>query len=213
MIQVEIWSDIVCPFCYIGKRNFETALKQLKNPEQVDVSFRSFELDTSAQKSQTQSIYQVLAKKYGKTIEWAQEANRSVVNKGASIGLMFNMDRVIPTNSFDAHRLTQFALTQQKQNLLLEKLFAAYFTEGKDISSHGVLVDAGESVGLAKEDVLNVLNSDAFASEVREDEELAHEGGISGVPFFVFNRKYAISGAQPPESFLDVFKKIESETV
>lgn len=213
MVEVEIWSDIVCPFCYIGKRNFESALKQLKNSEQVEVSFRSFELDPSAQKSQKQSIYQVLAKKYGKSIEWAQEANKSVVNTGAAVGLKFNMDTIIPTNSFDAHRLTQFALTQQKQNQLLEKLFAAYFTEGKDISNHDVLVEAATSVGLAKSDILNVLNSDAFTAEVREDEEMAHEGGISGVPFFVFNRKYAVSGAQPPESFMEVFKKIESDTV
>ncbi len=206
MIQVEIWSDIVCPFCYIGKRNFESALKQLKNSEQVEISYRSFELDPSAQKSQTQSIYQVLAKKYGKTIEWAKEANKSVVDTGAAVGLVFNMDNVIPTNSFDAHRVTQFALHQQKQNQLLEKLFSAYFTQGKDISDHGVLVEAATSVGLAKNDVINVLSSDAFAEDVREDEDMAREGGISGVPFFVFNRKYAVSGAQPPESFLEVFK-------
>jgi len=209
MIEVEIWSDIVCPFCYIGKHNFQAALKQFNKTENVEVTFRSFELDPSAPKNQEKSIYQVLAKKYGKTIEWAKEANASVVNTAAAIGLTFNMDKVIPTNSFDAHRITQFAWTQHKQDPQLEKLFAAYFTEGKDISNHDVLVTAAVSVGLAKEDILNVLNSDAFSAEVREDEEMALEGNISGVPFFVFNRKYAISGAQPPAAFGDIFKEIE----
>ena len=212
MVEVEIWSDIVCPFCYIGKRNFEKALSQLKTSNEVTVTYRSFELDPTAAKSQTQSIYQVLAKKYGKSIEWAQEANTSVVNTAASIGLKFNMDKVIPTNSFDAHRMTYLALKHDKQKPILEKLFAAYFTEGKDISSHDVLTEIAMSIGLPKDEVVEILTSDEYSRDVREDEEMAHEGGISGVPFFVFNRKYAVSGAQPPQAFLDVFKKLETES-
>lgn len=210
MVEVEVWSDIVCPFCYIGKRNFESALKQLKSPTAVKVTFRSFELDPSAAKNQNQSIYQVLAKKYGRTIEWAQEANKSVVNSAAAIGLTFNIDKVIPTNSFDAHRMTYLALAHGKQDQMLEKLFAAYFTEGKDISSQDVLVEIATSIGLAKDDAVKVLGTDAYTDEVREDEEMAHEGGVSGVPFFVFDRKYAVSGAQPPEAFLSVFQKLDA---
>ncbi len=211
MIDVEIWSDMVCPFCYIGKRNFENALSQLPRLEGVTISYRSFELDPSAAKDQKKSIYEVLAKKYGKSIEWAQEANKSVVNTAAAVGLKFNMDKVIPTNSFDAHRLSHLALKHEKQNLILEKLFAAYFTDGKDLSNHDVLIEVATSIGLPKDDVMDMLKSDAYTAEVREDEEMAHEGGISGVPFFVFNRKYAISGAQPPQAFADVFKKLATE--
>tara|TARA_B110001454_G_C12723218_1_gene435891 strand:+ start:8594 stop:9205 length:612 start_codon:yes stop_codon:yes gene_type:complete len=202
---------MVCPFCYIGKRNFENALSQLPRLEGVTISYRSFELDPSAAKDQKKSIYEVLAKKYGKSIEWAQEANKSVVNTAAAVGLKFNMDKVIPTNSFDAHRLSHLALKHEKQNLILEKLFAAYFTDGKDLSNHDVLIEVATSIGLPKDDVMDMLKSDAYTAEVREDEEMAHEGGISGVPFFVFNRKYAISGAQPPQAFADVFKKLATE--
>lgn len=209
MIQVEIWSDFVCPFCYIGKRNFEKAVAQLGNSDQVHVTFRSFELDPHAIKSEKGSIYEKLSKKYGKTLEWAIQANQQVTQTAKAAGLTYHMDQVVPTNSFNAHRLAHLAKKEGKQDQIQELVMTAYFTDGKDISDHTVLKAIGVRVGLKESDIQAMLDADDFKTEVRQDEEMAQEIGISGVPFFVFNRKFAVSGAQPPEAFIEAFNEVE----
>lgn len=204
MIEVEIWSDFACPFCAIGKRQFEKALANFPEKDQFKVTFKSFELDPSAGKGQKVSIYEVLAKKYGKTIEWAHKANQNVIQMGSDCGLEFNMDKIIPTNSFDAHRLAHFAAEKGFQDQIQEKLFSAYFKEGKDIANLDTLKSIGAEIGLDPKQVAETLNSDAYSDEVREDENEAQEFGIQGVPFFVFDRKFAVSGAQPVEAFKQV---------
>lgn len=208
-IDVEIWSDFLCPYCYIGKKNFEKALSLLEDSSHIKVIYRSFELNPAAEKSQNISIYEYLAEKYGKTLEWAKEANQNVTNMGIQSGITMKMDLVKPTNSFDAHRLAHLALKQGKQSQLSEILFETNFSMGKDIASHQVLIDAGVKAGLNESDITSMLSSSQFENEVRQDEATAQEFGITGVPFFVFNRKLAVSGAQQPQSFLQVFKQIE----
>ncbi len=209
MIQVEIWSDVVCPFCFIGKKNFEAALEAYDGPVKVEYVWRSFELDPSAQKSQNVKIYELLAKKYGRPLEWAKEMNQKLVENGKAAGIDFNFDAIIPTNSFDAHRLMQFARTEQKQNEVAELLFKAYFCDGKDIAQQSVLIHIADQVGLSTARAKQVLESDEFSNEVRSDESEARELNISGVPAFVINRKYLVSGAQPVEAFLEVFKEAQ----
>lgn len=210
-IEVEIWSDFLCPFCYIGKKNFEKALSKLEDSSHIKVIYRSFELNPAAEKSQNISIYEYLAQKYGKTLEWAKEANQNVINMGIQSGIKMNMNLVKPTNSFDAHRLAHLALKNGKQSELSEILFEMNFTLGKDIADHQVLKEAGLKAGLKESEVTALLSSNQFEDDVRDDERTAQEFGISGVPFFVFNRKLAVSGAQQPESFVQVFKQVQEE--
>lgn len=210
MIEVEIWSDIACPFCFIGKKNFEEALKRYANREMVKVTWRSFELDPNALKSQKTQIYEILAQKYGRSVEWARTMNQNLALQGKSLGLDFNFDALIPSNSFDAHRLLHLASKQGKESKVIEGLFVAYFTEGKDIALKETLKPIGLAAGLSEDDIEACLNTKAFEAEVREDESTAAELGLNGVPAFVFNQKLLVSGAQPPEAFLEVFSEIAS---
>ncbi|MDQ3233451.1 MAG: DsbA family oxidoreductase [Pseudobdellovibrionaceae bacterium] len=140
MITVEIWSDILCPFCYIGKRRFQTALAAFPQRDQVEVTWRSFELDPNAKRDNNISIHELLAKKYGRTVEWARESSANLEAQGAQLGLTFHMDQIIPTNSFHAHRLLHLAGSLGQQDAVSEKLFAAYFTEGRPIGQIETLV-------------------------------------------------------------------------
>jgi predicted DsbA family dithiol-disulfide isomerase len=209
MIQVEIWSDVVCPFCFIGKKNFEAALKKYSGSEKIEVVWRSFELDPKAQKSQQIKIHDLIAKKYGRTAEWAQENNERLTAQGKTIGIDFDFNSIIPTNSFDAHRLMHFARAENKENEVAQLLFGAYFSQGQDIAQALVLADIVVKVGLNVDNWNQILQGQDFANEVRNEESQAQELGISGVPAFVFNRKYLVSGAQPVEAFLEVLNESE----
>lgn len=202
-MKVDIWSDIACPFCYIGKRNFEKALEQFPYRDQVQVTMRSFELDPNAPKNQNVSMDQMLAKKYNMTLEKARSLNVSVTEKAAHAGIRFDLEAAILTNHFDGHRLLHLAKERGVQAAMQEKLFAAYFSEGKDVSDHRELIQLATEAGLQVADVKAVLESDKYAAEVREDESIANELGISGVPAFVLAEKYLISGAQPVETFVE----------
>lgn len=197
MIQVEIWSDVVCPFCFIGKKNFEAALEKYSGPEKIEVVWRSFELDPKAQKSQQIKIHDLIAKKYGRTAEWAQENNQRLTAQGKAIGIDFDFNSIIPTNSFDAHRLLHFARAENKENEVAQLLFSAYFSQGQDIAQPSVLADIVVKAGLSAEKWNQVFLGQDFATDVRNEEGQAQELGITGVPAFVFNRKYLVSGAQP----------------
>ncbi|MEH7109687.1 DsbA family oxidoreductase [Bacillus sp. JJ1764] len=211
-MKIEIWSDFVCPFCYIGKRRLEMALEQFPHKDQVEVEFKSFELDPNSTNYNGQNIHEVLAKKYGMSVEQAKQANQGVGQQAASVGLTFNFDDMKPTNTFDAHRLAKFAKAEGKEGAITEKLLFGYFSESKLVSDHETLANIAEEVGLDRQKALEVLQDvTAYANDVRMDEALAQQYGISGVPFFIVNQKYAISGAQPLETFIGALQKVWEE--
>ncbi|PLR77068.1 disulfide bond formation protein DsbA [Bacillus sp. V3-13] len=211
-MKIEVWSDFVCPFCYIGKRRLEAALAQFPHKDQVEIEYKSFELDANAPKNSGKSIHESLAAKYGMSVEEAKQANANVGQQAASAGLTFNFDTMKPTNTFDAHRLAKFAKYHGKEAEVTEKLLYAYFTESKDLSNFETLADIAEAAGLDRQEAVNALqDQNAFANEVRIDESIAQQYGIRGVPYFVINSKYAISGAQPAETFTSALQKVWEE--
>ena len=210
-MKVEIWSDIVCPFCYIGKRKFEKALNSFTQKENVEVVWRSFQLDPDLKQVPGQSVHQYLAKRKGVSAEEGKRMNDSMSQMAKEVGLHYKFDEAIINNTMDAHRLSHLALQHGLQNEVEEKLFAAYYTEGKDIGDVETLVQVGESAGLKGIEIRNMLASDDFVQAVQLDQYEAQQVGARGVPFFVFNDKYAVSGAQPSELFTQVLDKIWEE--
>ncbi|MGG4488438.1 DsbA family oxidoreductase [Metabacillus idriensis] len=211
-MKIEVWSDFVCPFCYIGKRRLEEALAGFLHKDQVEVEYKSFELDQNAPLNSGKTIDEALASKYGMTIEQAKEANAGIAQQAKSAGLKFRFDEMKPTNTFDAHRLAKFAKTQGKEGDLTENLLYAYFTDNKNLGDQDTLADLAEASGLERKEALEVLgDKTAYASEVRNDEEIAQQYGIGGVPYLVINQKYAISGAQRAETFTSALKKVWEE--
>ncbi|MBP6313211.1 MAG: DsbA family oxidoreductase [Flavobacteriales bacterium] len=212
-MKVEIWSDVVCPFCYIGKREFEKALLQFEHRAEVEIIWKSFELDPNAPVNNDKDLYDLLSAKYGRSREETLTNVRSVVERADSVGLAFEMDRAIATNSFDAHRLLQYAKSIGKGDAMKERLLKAYFMEGAHIGDHEQLLDLALEIGIDRETVMDLLASAAFTEEVRNDETEAQQLGIRGVPFFVVDRRYGISGAQSNEHFAEVLNKAWEERV
>ncbi len=210
-MKVEIWSDIMCPFCYIGKRKFETALDQFAGRADVEVSWRSFQLDPELQAPADTNVYQYLADRKGQTLAWSQEAHAHVTEAARVVGLDYRYDKAVVANSFDAHRLIHLAKTKGLDDEAEERIFRAYFTEGCDIADHATLTRLGQEIGLPAADIQSVLASDQFAADVKEDCQMAARIGARGVPFFVFDRKFGVSGAQEPQAFLEVLQKSHTE--
>lgn len=210
-MKVEIWSDVMCPFCYIGKRKFELALTQYQENEKVDVIWKSFRLNPSLKTDPGKNTIQHLAEIKGWTLEHATEMNNYVTSMAKEVGLTYNLDKAIVANSLDAHRLSHLAKKYGRQNELEEILFAAYFTGGKNTADYEILTTIGIDAGLVQEDIKDMLQSDKFKEEVEQDENEATKLGIRSVPYFIFNRKYAISGAQPSNKFLEILQKIKEE--
>lgn len=206
-MKVDIWSDVRCPFCYIGKRKFEAALARFEHKDKVEVEWHSFELDPNAETKPEMAAVDYLADKYGRPREWAEEMHESVTLTAAEVGLDFKLDISVVANSFDAHRLIQLAKTQGLGDEIEERLFEAYFTKGKDISNHQALIEIGMSAGLDQLSISAMLRGTDFTAEVRNDEQTAQTIGVRGVPFFVFNQKLAVSGAQSPETFLGAMRQ------
>lgn len=211
-MKIEIWSDILCPFCYIGKRRLEQALEQFPAEDKVEIIYRSFELNPDAPKSYSEDIHAIIAKKYGISYAQSKANNDKITEQAATLGLDFQMDTMKSGNSFDAHRLIHFAGTKGKMAEMKEQLLHAYFTESKNVSEHQVLIEAATTIGLNREEVLTILDSDIFTAEVRRDEMEAQQLQINSVPFFVFDRKYAISGAQPLEAFMEVLESVTNDS-
>lgn len=210
-MKIEIWSDFVCPFCYIGKRRLEIALNQFEYKDEIELIFRSFELDPNSKKKFDGNIHEMIAKKYGISVEQAKASNDQIVAQAKALALNYNFDDLMPTNTFDAHRLSHYAKTEGKANALSERILKACFVDALNISDHETLARLAGEVGLDVEKALKVLESDQYGEEVRRDEENASRLRISGVPYFVFNDKYSVSGAQPPEVFLEVLEKVKKE--
>lgn len=198
-VKLEIWSDVVCPWCYIGKRRMETALRQFEHGDEVDVTWRSFELDPGAPAVRKGPYVDRLASKYRLPVAEAQAMIDRMTEAAAGEGLRFRFDIARPGNTFDAHRLLHLAAVHGLQDELEERLMAAAFTEGQAIGEHGALVRLATDVGVDGDEVANVLTSDLYAEAVLDDERVAAELGITTVPFFVVDRAYGASGAQPPE--------------
>ena len=201
----------MCPFCYIGKRRFDEALAQFAHKDQVEVEWKSFMLSPELQTDPTKNINQFLAEHKGIPLEEATGMNDYVANMAAQAGLTYNFDKAIVANSFNAHRFIHFAKQYGKQTEAEEMLFAAYFTEGKNIDDVQTLIGISAALGLDVAKFTNVMGSGAYAKDVMADIDEAQELGIRGVPFFVLNRKYAISGAQESAVFLDTLEKAFAE--
>lgn len=210
-MTIEIWSDVVCPYCYIGKREFENALARFPHKDEVEVEWKSFELDPSAPKRSEHDIYGMLVSKYGGTRDDAQARVHGVVERAKTVGLEYQMDKAIIGNSFDAHRLIQLAKTKGKGAEAEERLFKAYFMEGEHIADHATLVRLAQEIGLEVQEVETMLASTRLAQEVRADEREAQQLGVRGVPFFVIDRKWGVSGAQASDHFLGALEQAWKE--
>ncbi|OQP53627.1 DsbA family oxidoreductase [Niastella populi] len=210
-MKIEIWSDVMCPFCYIGKRRFENALNLLPFKDEIEVEWKSFQLDPSIESEPGRNIHQYLAERKGFSVEKAKELNDHVTAMAAAEGLQYNFDKAVVANSFDAHRFAQVAKKNGKGIEAEESLFRAYFTEGKDISNHDTLAQLGSEIGLDGAAVKEALESDAYTKEVQKDISEAEALAIRGVPFFVIDRKYAVSGAQASETFVQALNQSYTE--
>lgn len=212
-LHVEVWSDIVCPFCYIGKRNYEKALADFNQSAEVELEFKSFQLDPDFIQDATNkyNLTEALAKKYQRSIEEIKVMQQQITETAKSVGLDFNFDASIRFNTYNAHRIIHIAKEKGIGNQLIEALFSAYFTKGKNLGDSATLNEIAINIGLTAEDVQQALTNDSYAYKVKQDIQEAANIGISGVPFFVFNRKYGVSGAQPPQVFLETLQKSYQE--
>lgn len=211
-MKIEVWSDIMCPFCYIGKRNYEEAIAKFKHADKVELIWKSFQLDPSVpHEGITESSYEYLAKRKGWTVEQTKEIHVGVVETAKKAGLTYNFDISKVANSFNAHRIIQLAKTKGLGDQAEEQFFKSYFTNGKDLNSKADLLEVGKLIGLSEEEINLALTDEKYANAVRADIQEASQLQIQGVPFFVMNRKYAVSGAQPADVFLQTIEKAFAE--
>jgi predicted DsbA family dithiol-disulfide isomerase len=206
-VDVEIWSDIACPWCYIGKRRFEAALAQFEHRDEVRVTWRSFELDPDAPHERSGDRAERLARKYGMSVEQARAAEQQLTAVAAGEGLDFRFDIARSGSTFDAHRIVHLAGDHGLQDAIKERLLRAYFSEGELVGDHDTLVRLAVEVGLAEDEVRDTLAGERFAELVRDDEREAGQLGISAVPTFVVDRALGVSGAQPPEALLELLQR------
>jgi protein disulfide-isomerase len=211
VMKIDIWSDVRCPFCYIGKKKFETALNKFPHKDNVEVIWHSFQLDPGMQTQPGKNAYDYFSEAKGLSRPQAVGMHNRAALIGREAGLTFNFDNLVVANSFNAHRFIQLAKTKGLANDAEEQLFKAYFTEGKNIDDTATLAQIGISIGIDAKEAAEALTSGAFAAEVERDESAARTIGIRGVPFFVFNYQHAVSGAQSPDTFLQVLERSWSE--
>jgi len=212
-LRIDVWSDIACPWCYVGKRRLESALREFPHAEDVKVVWHSFELDPSAPPERDPSVSHAerLAKKYGMTVEQARRNSERLRGVAKGEGLEFDFEHIRSGNMFDAHRLVHLGKTRGVQDQVKERFFKAYLEQGELMSDHGTLLRLAVEAGLPEREATDVLASDQFAAEVRADEAQARELGITGVPCFVLDERYAVSGAQPSQVLLSALHQAWSE--
>lgn len=210
-IKVEVWLDFVCPFCYIGKRRFESALEKFPHKNNVTVKYKSYELDPYAEVQPTENYYELISNKIGVSIEEVKKNASDICEQATSAGLTYHFDTIKPTNTFDAHRLAIYAAKQDKGNEMTERILKAYFTDSEHIGDHRSLAQLAAEIGLNLDAVLDFLQTKKYTRAVKEDQEQAMQIGVKRVPFYVFNEKYGVSGAQPPEVFTEVLEKVWEE--
>ncbi|HTH12923.1 MAG TPA: DsbA family oxidoreductase [Spirochaetia bacterium] len=212
-IQVEIWSDVQCPFCYMGKRQFEAALESFPGKDRVEVTWRSYQLDPGLEPRVGESIQAYLARKKGMSLEQSQGLHARVAQSAAALGLDYRFDTMVVANSRAAHRLIQAAKARGLGDRVEEALFRAYFTEGRDLGNQEQLVALGVAVGLSPDEATDAVEDPrgTWDKLVAEEIDLAQEFGSTGVPFFVFQRRFAVTGAQGEETFLRVLDRVGSD--
>lgn len=213
-LTIDVWSDIVCPWCYIGKRRLEKALSLFGHRDLVTLTWRSYQLDPSSPKTATETTRVMLARKYGVSPEEADAMQARVAGVAAQEGLAYRLDATRSENSLDAHRLLHLAQQTGLQDTLKERLFSAYFTEGASIGDTATLQRLAEEAGLDSREAAAVLRGEDYANAVRADQQYAARLGIQGVPFFVVAGRsgpYGLSGAQPAEVILQVLNKAMDE--
>ena len=201
----------MCPFCYIGKRKFENALDQFYHKADVEVVWKSFQLDPNLKTDAKTTINQMLADKKGWSLDYAKEMSLHVTNIAEQVGLVYNLDEAVVANSFDAHRFIHLAKKYNLQNEAEERLFKAYFTEGENTADKDTIIQLGMEIGLNPELVKQMLESDEYAEDVKNDIQEAQQVGVGGVPYFLINDKYSISGAQESNTFLNALNEIWDE--
>jgi predicted DsbA family dithiol-disulfide isomerase len=206
-MDIEIWSDIACPWCYVGKRRFEAALARFEHRDEVTITWRSFELDPEAPAERLGDRAEHLASKYGMSVEQARQAETQMTQTAAGEGLEFHLDIARAGNTFDGHRLVHLARAHGLQDAMKERLLRAYFSEGELISDHQSLTRLAHEVGLPEDEVRETLAGDRYADEVRADEHTAQGFGIGAVPTFVIDRRLGASGAHPPAALLDLLRQ------
>ncbi|SFE03020.1 DsbA family oxidoreductase [Flavobacterium phragmitis] len=207
-MKIEIWSDIMCPFCYIGKRQLETALADFPENE-FEIEWKSFQLDPTITAQPGLDVYTFLAERKGMSLEQSKEMHNGVAERAKSVGLDYNFDKAVISNSLNTHRIIQLAKTKGLGDQMEEIFFKAYFTDGEDLNNGPTLIKLGVEAGLEENEIREVLESeDLFLKEVQSDIKEASEIGVQGVPFFVFDRKYAVSGAQPVETFVKTIQEV-----
>jgi predicted DsbA family dithiol-disulfide isomerase len=210
-LKVEIWSDIVCPFCYIGKHNFDLFLKELPDGETIEVVNRSYELDPNASRTKSQNSVQSLADKYGFSIEEAKDRMRGVEVMAEKAGLPMNIFDTRGANTHDLHRLAHLAKEEGKEEEIMKAFFKGHFVEGLNLNDHEVLLKIWNEAGLSEKEAVDTLASDRLKDEVENDLKIAKELGIRGVPYFLFDGKIEVSGAQPKEAFQRVYETLKEK--
>ncbi len=210
-IAVEIWSDVVCPFCYMGKRRFENALQEFPHGNAVEVTWKSFQLDPQTAPPYGQSIYEYLARRKGISVDESRRMHDRLAGAARELGLRYDFQKAVVANTFNAHRLTHLARERGLQAEMEERLFSAYFTEGTDLGDDEALAELGAEVGIPAGDAREMLRGERYADAVREDAREAQDLGADGVPFFVFDRTFAVVGAQAGDVFLSALTKAWTE--
>lgn len=210
-MKVEIWSDIACPFCYIGKREFENALAKFPGKDHVEVVWKSFQLDPDAPKRSDDDMYTMLEKKKGGSREQMKAMVGGIVDRAKTLGLDYDMESSVMVNTYDGHRLIQLAKTKGLGSAMEEALFKGYFVDGADLSDQATLQRLGEEAGLTAQDIQALWSGDAFGDAVRADVREGQRVGVRGVPFFVIDRKYGVSGAQAEDHFLGALQQAWGE--
>jgi len=208
-MKIEIWSDIMCPFCYIGKRQLETALQEFPGND-FEIEWKSFQLDPTIEPQSGKDVYTFLAERKGISVEQSIEMHKGVVERAKSVGLDYHFDKAIISNSLTAYRIIHLAKSKKLGDEMEEIFFKAYFTDGKDLNDAQTLIELGIKAGLDSNEVKEVVeNENLYLIDVKDDIREAQEIGVQGVPFFVFDRKYAVSGAQPVEAFVNTIKEVQ----
>lgn len=210
-MKIEIWSDVICPFCYIGKRNLETALEQFADKKSIEIIWKSFQLDPTIPEVVTESYTEYLVKRKGMAVEQVQGMLSNVTQMAKQVGLDYHLDKSVIVNSLKAHQLIQFAKSKNLGNEAEERLFKAFFIEGKNIADTQTLIQLGMDFSLEESELKGSLEDETYKYDIVQDIQEAQNIGVAGVPFFVFDRKYAVSGAQPAEVFLENLRKSFTE--
>ncbi|MDO9629390.1 MAG: DsbA family oxidoreductase [Acholeplasmataceae bacterium] len=210
-MKIEIWSDFACPFCYIGKKRFEDALDEFKHKNQVEVIYKAYQLNPDAPKVMEGTAYESFAKGHATTVAQAKERFKMFTENAKSVGLTYNYDIIQMTNTFDAHQIAKWANQFGKEDEVTNRFMKAYFTEGRNLADHQVLASLASEVGLNEKEALEILKENKYKNQVKAEQTEARQIGVQGVPFFVLNRKYGISGAQQKEYFVQALNQIWTE--